>query len=94
MFIDRIPNEKEPAEKFLPKINESAARMRQLIQSMLAYSRLSQTEPELTDVDLGTVMTDVCRDFELVIEEKESGDADREAAYRPGQPIPNEPGVL
>jgi signal transduction histidine kinase len=72
MFIDRILNEKEPAEKLLPKINESAARMRQLIQSMLTYSRLSQTEPELTDVDLGAVMTDVCRDFELVIEEKKA----------------------
>jgi signal transduction histidine kinase len=70
MFIDRILNEKEPAEKLLPKISESAARMRQLIQSMLTYSRLSQTEPDLTDVDLGAVMTDVSRDFELVIEEK------------------------
>jgi signal transduction histidine kinase len=72
MFIDRILNEKEPAEKLLPKISESAARMRQLIQSMLTYSRLSQTEPELTDVDLGAVMTDVSRDFELVIEEKKA----------------------
>jgi signal transduction histidine kinase len=39
---------------------------------MLAYSRLSQAEPELIDVDLGAVMTDVCRDFELVIEEKKA----------------------
>ena len=72
MFIDRILNEKEPAEKLLPKISESATRMRQLIQSMLTYSRLSQSEPDLTEVDLGVVMTDVCRDFELVIEEKKA----------------------
>jgi signal transduction histidine kinase len=72
MFIDRILNENEPAEKLLLKINDSAVRMRQLIQSMLNYSRLSQTEPNLTDVDLGAVMTDVCHDFELVIEEKKA----------------------
>jgi signal transduction histidine kinase len=72
MFIDRILNENEPAETLLPKINESASRMRELIQSMLAYSRLIRSEQDLTDVDLGAVMTDVCRDFELVIEEKKA----------------------
>jgi signal transduction histidine kinase len=72
MFIDRIINESEPAETLLPKINESAARMRELIQSMLAYSRLIRSEQDLTEVDLSAVVTDVCRDFELVIEEKKA----------------------
>jgi signal transduction histidine kinase len=72
MFIDRILNEKESAEKLLPRINESAARMRQLIQSMLIYSRLSLSTPDLTEIDLNAVMADVCRDFELAIEEKKA----------------------
>ena len=72
MFVDRILNENESAEKLLPKINASAVGMRQLIQSMLIYSRLSHAEPDLTDVDLGAVMNEVCQDFELVIEEKKA----------------------
>jgi signal transduction histidine kinase len=72
MFIDRIKNDKGSTELFLEKINESAARMRQLIESMLIYSRLSLGDKDFTEVDLHEVMTHVVRDFELVIEEKDA----------------------
>jgi len=86
MFIDRILHEKEPTEALLQKINESAARMRQLIRSMLDYSRLQESEQTMGSVDLGAVMADVLRDFELVIEEKK-------ATVRVGQ-LPMIPGNL
>lgn len=72
MFIDRILTEKEPATALLQKINQSAARMRLLIESMLAYSKLSQQEQALSEVDLEMVMSDICQDFELVVEEKKA----------------------
>jgi signal transduction histidine kinase len=72
MFIDRINHEKESTDLFLKKINESVVRMRQLIESMLDYSRLTRSEMDVTEVDLNAVMADVMRDFELVIEEKQA----------------------
>jgi PAS domain S-box-containing protein len=72
MFIDRITHEKDSTDLFLQKINESAVRMRNLIDSMLAYSRLTRLEPDMTEVDLNAVLADVTRDFELVIEEKQA----------------------
>ncbi len=72
MFIDRITHEKESTDLFLQKINESAVRMRNLIDSMLAYSRLTRLELDMAEVDLNAVMADVTRDFELVIEEKQA----------------------
>ncbi|HEV2483576.1 MAG TPA: ATP-binding protein [Puia sp.] len=72
MFIDRIDIDKGSTELFLAKINESARRMRQLIESMLAYSRLKQDEEDMVDVDLNKVLADVGQDFELTIEEKKA----------------------
>jgi PAS domain S-box-containing protein len=72
MFIDRITHEKESTDLFLQKISESAVRMRNLIDSMLAYSHLTRLEPDMTEVDLNVVLADVTRDFELVIEEKQA----------------------
>lgn len=72
-FIDRIRNE-SPDEKtvdnYLVRIDNSARRMHDLIQSMLAWSRLSNASDGFTDVDLNTVLGNCKSDLELVIKEK------------------------
>ncbi|HEV2354759.1 MAG TPA: ATP-binding protein, partial [Puia sp.] len=70
MFIDRIKNDPGSATLFMEKINESAMRMRQLIESMLAYSRLTNAVAATEMTDLNEIMAEVCRDYDLVIEEK------------------------
>jgi signal transduction histidine kinase len=72
MFIDRILHGKESPDKLLSKINDSAGKMRELIKSILTYSRFSRSEQGMGTVDLGAVLHEVCRDFECVIEEKEA----------------------
>lgn len=72
-FIDRILNnrtDKESMEKFLVKIDESASRMHELIQSILEYSALSGTKSNHTKVDLEEIMIEVKGDLEIMIEEK------------------------
>lgn len=58
--------------RYLDKINTSAARMSELIQAVLNYSRLSRREGELSDVDLARIISGIRNDLELVIEEKKA----------------------
>lgn len=57
-------------DDLLQKINKSSARMTQLIQDLLAYSRLLDTGEIMQPVDLGAVIGAVVEDYELSIEEK------------------------
>jgi PAS domain S-box-containing protein len=57
-------------DELLHKINKSSTRMTQLIQDLLAYSRLLDTGEITRPVDLGPIIAAVVEDFELSIEEK------------------------
>jgi PAS domain S-box-containing protein len=67
----KIDNE-EVRNRYYAKIATSAKRMGQLIQSVLNYSRLSQTRELLLPTDLNIVLENVLADYELLIEEKKA----------------------
>lgn len=52
------------------RVISSARRMSLLINDVLSYSRISQSEIVFFETDLNIVLQDVLRDFELLIEEK------------------------
>jgi PAS domain S-box-containing protein len=59
-------------EKYFQKLSVSAARMSELIKSLLNYSRLSKEKANLTvdEINLNEIVEEVKTDFELLIEEK------------------------
>jgi PAS domain S-box-containing protein len=59
------------SKRYLPKIDDSALRMSNLIKDLLHYSRLS-INSEKTVVDLNEVISQVLNDFDLLIEEKKA----------------------
>jgi PAS domain S-box-containing protein len=65
---------KEFIEKYFAKLNVSAARMSELIKSLLNYSRLSKEKETsmIGEVDLNDILDEVKTDFELLIEEKKA----------------------
>lgn len=62
----------EARKKYFVKINSSAKRMSELIQAVLNYSRLSQSDELFVPVDLNTIVENVTMDYELVISEKQA----------------------
>lgn len=52
------------------RMQASAVRMNELIRDLLTYSRVSSTPPEMADVSLPSLLTDVRNDLDLVIREK------------------------
>ncbi|HTE27796.1 sensor histidine kinase [Flavitalea sp.] len=56
--------------KYLNKLNSSAYRMKELIRSVLNYSRISKNGEDKTDTDLNSILMNVIEDFELLIQEK------------------------
>ncbi len=69
-LVEKNKDNPEATEKYFQKINQSTQRMRDLIQSILVYSRLSKTGEELVDTDLNKILSDVTSDLELLMEEK------------------------
>lgn len=68
MLADGVPQLKQ--EEIIKKINKSAGRMSQLIDDLLAFSRLTQPEKATDLVDLTIVLQNVWVDFELAVQEK------------------------
>ena len=68
--LEKKLGEPEARQKYFNKINSSAKRMTDLIQSVLNYSRLSQNEDDLIPTDLNMILENVKADYELQIEEK------------------------
>lgn len=60
------------ATTYLEKIERSANRMSQLIQSILSYSRLSKLTDEFAAVSLSDVIDGVRQDYELLINERDA----------------------
>ncbi len=71
-FINLTEKHKNEDEKgkYFEKIKSSAHRMSELIQSILNYSRISQTGVDYKPTDLNKILDDVRTDFELLIQEK------------------------
>ncbi len=71
-FANLLRRRDDPAEwtKYTQKIEESAFRMSQLIESVLHYSRVSQGEDPSEETDLNDIVARICTDFELMIQEK------------------------
>jgi PAS domain S-box-containing protein len=69
-LIEKSGFESESSRKYFEKINSSAQRMSDLIQSVLTYSRLSKTGEDFAETDLNKILTEVQTDFELLIKEK------------------------
>lgn len=68
--LEKNINEPGARQKYIHKINASAKRMGELIQSVLNYSRLSQTDELWVTTDLNSVLENVKADYELLIAEK------------------------
>lgn len=69
-LLEKSMESKALREKYLGKIDSSAARMAALINDVLNYSRLSSVNDEFDTVDLNEVLVNVKTDFELLIDEK------------------------
>lgn len=65
-------DDKANLQKYQEKINQSAARMQDLIQDVLDFSRISKTEDAMEMVDLNEVIRNLQLDFELLVQEKEA----------------------
>lgn len=68
-FIEVIPNQ---GREYIHKINLSAERMRNLIDDLLNFSRISRFEKKFIKTDLNKVLRDVLSDFDLLIQEREA----------------------
>lgn len=62
--------DREFVERYFNKLESSAARMSELIRSLLGYSRLGKARFEATEVDLNGALEEARQDLELVIAEK------------------------
>lgn len=58
-------------QKYAEKINSTSSRMSMLLKDLLSYSMLLKNkEKEFIPIDLNETLSNVCKDLELVIEEK------------------------
>jgi len=75
MFISRIDGDANnsftsSSNEYFKKIQQSAERMRILINDLLTFSRLNNVEKKLETIDLNEVMERVLQDWATLIEEK------------------------
>ncbi|MCE7064596.1 ATP-binding protein [Dyadobacter sp. CY326] len=69
-MIEKNGHDQKAVQAYYNKINASAQRMSDLIQSVLTYSRLASIGDDYAEVDLNKILKDIEEDFELLIEEK------------------------
>jgi two-component system CheB/CheR fusion protein len=71
LVTDRSNNTiNEESKNYLEKITQSALRMRELIQDLLAYSSIDLPGDKFVRTDLNKILQNVTTDFDLLIEEK------------------------
>lgn len=59
-------------KKYQDKISQSSGRMKQLIQDMLNFSRISNSEEAFVDTDLDDILENLIIDFELLLRETQA----------------------
>lgn len=69
-ILEKKMDDQAIRQKYFAKINASAKRMADLIQSVLHYSRLAQPNELWASVDLNEIVESVLSDYELLISEK------------------------
>ena len=62
----------DAGQHYLDRINDAASRMRQLINDLLAFSRVSSKERKLVDIDLAEIVEGVVSDLHVRIEETDA----------------------
>jgi PAS domain S-box-containing protein len=62
----------ERSKVYQGKISQAAARMQNLIQDVLNFSRISKEEAAFVDTDLNKILENLKTDFELVLQEKKA----------------------
>lgn len=62
----------ERGKIFLSKIGVSVARMKNIIESLLEYSRQTREHKQLVDTDLNAIVDDIENDLELYVTEKQA----------------------
>jgi signal transduction histidine kinase len=67
LHVDGIP---EMGRKLSLKIAESSERMSSLVNSLLEFSHIAESQRPFEQVDLTTLVGDILKDFEYTIEEK------------------------
>ena len=60
----------ENAKKFLQKVDQSAQRMQNIIEGILAYSTLDKRSQPVEEINLDLVIENIKTDLELIINEK------------------------
>lgn len=68
-YAESLP---EGGKEFIVKINNSAGRMRNLIDDLLNFSRTSRLDEKFVTTDLNEILKDVLSDFDLLIQEKKA----------------------
>lgn len=68
---DNFNNETQ-LRKYQEKISQSSGRMKQLIQDMLNFSRISNSEDAFVETDLNHILESLIIDFELLLREKDA----------------------
>jgi light-regulated signal transduction histidine kinase (bacteriophytochrome) len=77
IFNGLIRNEKETnfnenSIKYLQKIDQSAQRMQNIIEGILAYSTLDKNKQYIEEIDLNEIVENIKTDLELIIKEKDA----------------------
>ncbi|MCC9065026.1 ATP-binding protein [Flavobacterium aquidurense] len=75
IFNTLLKNEKdsvfnENCKKYISKIDQSAVRMNNIIEGILAYSTINKTKQPIEKIDLNEVIEHIRTDLELIIKEK------------------------
>lgn len=60
----------ERSSEFAEKILESASRMSTMIDGVLTYSSMTELKEENSILDLNRILSDICKDLEMLIEQK------------------------
>ncbi len=60
------------AQKYLEFISSNAKHMQKMISDILTFSRIGREEPEIEEVNCNSVLQEVLREFEPVIDEKKA----------------------
>ena len=69
---EKDSNFNENSIKYLNKIDQSAERMQNIIEGILAYSTLDKNKQPIEDIDLNEIVENIKTDLELIIKEKDA----------------------